>query len=152
MDCIICCVTESEATEQLSLSLFRMVARLCSKSFKLGFSSSWTKNFQMHMLGFREAKEPSNCQRLLDHRKSNRIPEKKSTSASLTILKPLTVWITTNCGKFLKRWEYETTLPVSWEAGMQIKKQQDLKWNNRLVQNWERNIIRLHISPCLFNF
>ena len=34
------------------------------------------------------------------------------------------VWITTNCGKFLKRWEYQTTLPVSWEACMQDKKQQ----------------------------
>ena len=32
----------------------------------------------------------------------------KSTSASLTMLKPLTVWITTNCVKFLKRWEYQT--------------------------------------------
>ena len=32
-----------------------------------------------------------------------------STSASLTMLKPLTVWITTNCGKFFKRWEYQTT-------------------------------------------
>ena len=31
---------------------------------------------------------------------------KTSTSASLTMLKPLTVWITTNCGKFLNRWEY----------------------------------------------
>ena len=30
-------------------------------------------------------------------------------------LKPLTVWIITNCGKFLKRWAYETTLPASWE-------------------------------------
>ena len=37
---------------------------------------------------------------------------KTSTSASLTVLKPLTVWITTNCGKFLKRWEYQTTLPA----------------------------------------
>ena len=36
----------------------------------------------------------------------------KNTSASLTTLKPLTVWITTNCGKFLKRWEYQTTLPA----------------------------------------
>ena len=43
---------------------------------------------------------------------------KKSTSASLTMLKPLTVWITTNCGKFLKGWEYQTTLPVSWETSM----------------------------------
>ena len=34
---------------------------------------------------------------------------KKSTSASLTMLKLLTVWITTNCGKFRKRWEYQTT-------------------------------------------
>ena len=37
----------------------------------------------------------------------------RKTSASLTMLKYLTVWITTNCGKFLKRWEYQTTLPAS---------------------------------------
>ena len=42
--------------------------------------------------------------------------------------KPLTVWITTNCGKFLKRWEYQTTWPASWEICMQVKKQQ-LKQN-----------------------
>ena len=35
--------------------------------------------------------------------------KKKSTSALLTTPKPLTVWITTNCGKFFKRWEYQTT-------------------------------------------
>ena len=39
--------------------------------------------------------------------------EKTSTSASLTLLKPLTMWITTNCGKFLKRWEYQTILLAS---------------------------------------
>ena len=38
---------------------------------------------------------------------------KTSTSASLTTLKPLIVWITTNCGKFLKREEYQTTSPAS---------------------------------------
>ena len=38
--------------------------------------------------------------------------------------KPLTVWIMTNCGKFLKRWEYRITLPVSCETCMQVKKQQ----------------------------
>ena len=42
--------------------------------------------------------------------------------ALLTIPKPFTVWITTNCGKFLKR--YQTTLPASWEICMQVKKQQ----------------------------
>ena len=60
---------------------------------------------------------------MLDHRKNKRIPEKKKP-ASLTTLKPLTVWITINCGKFLERWEYQTTLPVSWETCMQVKKQQ----------------------------
>ena len=49
---------------------------------------------------------------------------KISTSALLTMPKPLTVWITTNCGKFWKRWEYQTTWPVSWEICMQVKKQQ----------------------------
>ena len=38
--------------------------------------------------------------------------------------KPLTVWITTNCGKFWKRWEYQTTWPASWETCMQVRKQQ----------------------------
>ena len=36
-----------------------------------------------------------------------------STSVSLTMLKPLTVQITTKCGKFLKRQEYQITLPAS---------------------------------------
>ena len=49
---------------------------------------------------------------------------KTSISAFLTTPKPLTVWITTNCGKFLKRWEYQTTLPASWEICMLVKKQQ----------------------------
>ena len=35
--------------------------------------------------------------------------QKKSTCALLTMPKPLTVWITINCGKFFKRWEYQTT-------------------------------------------
>ena len=34
------------------------------------------------------------------------------------------VWITTNCGKFWKGWEYQTTWPASWEICMQVKKQQ----------------------------
>ena len=48
----------------------------------------------------------------------------RKTSVSLTTLKPLTVWITTNYGKFLKKWEYQATLPASRETCMQVKKQQ----------------------------
>jgi len=38
---------------------------------------------------------------------------KISISVLLTMPKPLTVWVTINCGKFLKRWEYQATLPAS---------------------------------------
>ena len=41
----------------------------------------------------------------------------------MTMSKPLSVWITTNCGKFRKRWKYQTTLAASWEICMQVKKQ-----------------------------
>ena len=49
---------------------------------------------------------------------------KTSISALLTMPKSLTLWITTKHGNFLERWEYHTTLPVSWETRMQVKKQQ----------------------------
>ena len=48
---------------------------------------------------------------------------KTCISALLTMPKPLTV-ITINCGKFWKRWEYQTTWPASWEICMQVRKQQ----------------------------
>ena len=70
-----------------------------------------------------------------------------STFASLTTQRPLTLWITTNCRKFLKRWEYQTTLPIFWETCMQVKKQQlelDME-HSGLVQNWKRGIPRLSI-------
>ena len=52
--------------------------------------------------GFRKGQRNQrlNCQHPLDHQKSKRVAEKTSISALLTMPKPLTVWITTNCGKF----------------------------------------------------
>ena len=47
---------------------------------------------------------------------------KTSISALLTTPKPLTVWITINCGKLLKRLEKQITWPASWEICMQVKK------------------------------
>ena len=38
--------------------------------------------------------------------------------------KAFAVWITINCGKFFRRWEYQTTWPASWETYMQVRKQQ----------------------------
>ena len=69
----------------------------------------------------------------------------KNTSASLTMLKPLTGWITTNCGKFLKRRKYQTSWPAFWETCMQVKKQQlGLNMEQKTVPKWERSTSRLY--------
>ena len=45
-----------QSTVQLHSS--HMLARICSKSFKLGFNNMWTENFQMYKLGLEKAEEP----------------------------------------------------------------------------------------------
>ena len=50
--------------------------------------------------------------------------QKNIYSALLAVPKPSIMWITINCGKFLKRWEYQTTWLASWETCMQVRKQQ----------------------------
>ena len=56
--------------------------------------------------------------------KAGEFQKKTSISGLLTMPKPLTVWITTNCGKFQKRWESQTIWPASWETCMHARKQQ----------------------------
>ena len=57
------------------------------------------------------------------------------------------------CGKFLKRWEYQTTLPASWEICMQVKKQQlELYMEQQTGSNMERSISRLGKSQDLPSF
>ena len=82
-------------------------------------------NFQMFKLDLEKAEEPeiklSTSTGSLKKQKSSR---NTYTSALLTMPKPLSVWITTNYGKYLKRWEYQTTWPASWEICMHVRKQQ----------------------------
>ena len=92
---------------------------------KPGFSNTWTVNFQMFKLALEKAEKPEI--KLLTSSGSSKKQEssrKTSISALLTMPKPLTVVITKNCGKFWKRWEYQTTWPASWEICMQVRKQQ----------------------------
>ena len=58
-------------------------------------------------------------------KKKQESSRKTSTSASLTTLIPLTVWITENCGKFFKRQDYQTTLPAPCKISMEVKKRQN---------------------------
>ena len=69
--------------------------------------------------------------------------QKKSTSALLPTPQPLTVWSMINCEKFWKRWEYQTTLPASWEICMQVKKQQlELDTEQQTGTKWEKEYIK----------
>ena len=87
----------------IQLCSFHMLVRLCSKFFKLGFSSTRTKNFQMYRLDLEKAEESEiKLPTSIGSWRNQRSPRKTSTSASLTMLKPLALWITTNCEKFLK--------------------------------------------------
>ena len=66
-------------------------------------------NFQTFKLCLEEAEEPEiKLPTSVRSSKKQESPRKTST-ALLTMPKPLTVWITKNYGKFLKRWEYQTT-------------------------------------------
>ena len=71
-------------------------------------------NFQMFKLDLEKAEEPEiKLPTSAGSLKKQGTSRKTSTSALLTMPKPLTVWITTNSGKFFKRWEYQTTLSTS---------------------------------------
>ena len=82
-------------------------------------------NFQMFKLDLEKAEEPEiKLPTSVGSSKKQESSRKTAISALLTMLKPLTVWTTTNSGKFFKRWEYQTTWPASWVICMQVRKQQ----------------------------
>ena len=68
----------------------------------------------MFKLDLEKAKEPEiKLPTFVGSKKRQENSRKLSISASLSTIKPLAVWITRYCVKFLKRKDYETTLPVS---------------------------------------
>ena len=91
------------AQTSIQLCSFHTLVRLCSKSFKLVFSSRWTENLQMYKPGFGETEESEmQLPTFVGLWRKQGSSSKTSTSVSLIMLKPLTIWITTNCGKSLK--------------------------------------------------
>ena len=112
------------AQTSTQLHSFHTLAKWCSKYSKPGFNSMWTGNFQMFKLDLDKAEEQDQIANICWIMRKAREFQKTCTSSLLTTPKPLTVWITRNCGKFWKRWKYQTTWSASWEIYMQVRKQQ----------------------------
>ena len=86
----------------IQLHLFHMLVRLCSKSFKLDSNSMWTVKFQKYKLDLEKAQEPEiELPTFVGSWRKQESSRKTSTSASLTMLKPL--YGSQQTGKFLKR-------------------------------------------------
>ena len=113
--------------------------------FNPSFNNMWTMNLQMCKLVLEKAEKPEiKLPASAGSLKKQESSRKTSVSALLTMPKPLTVWITINCGKFWKRWEYQTIRPASWEICMQIRKQQlELDTEQQTGSNRKRSMSRL---------
>ena len=133
----------------IQLCSFYMLAWLCSKSFKLGFSSTWTENFYMYELDLEKAEEleiklPTFV--WLWRKQGN--SRKTTTSASLTMLKALTVWVTTNW-KILQGMGIPDHLTCLLRNLYADQEATEPDINNGLTPNWEKSRSRLYIVSLL---
>ena len=99
-----------ECSNYCTIALISQASKVMLKILQARLQQYVDVNFQMFKLDFEKAEEsemklPTSVGSL----KKQESSRKTSTSALLTTPKPLSVWITINCGKFFKRWEYQTT-------------------------------------------
>ena len=112
----------AQATAQLHSS--HTLVKWCLKFSKPGFNSM-NRELPDVQAGFRKGRgtrdQIASIRWII---KKAREFQKNIYFCLLTMPKSLTVWITTNCGRFFKRWEYQTTQLASWEICMHVRKQQ----------------------------
>ena len=117
--------TAKECWNYRTIALISHASKIKLKILQPGFSNMSTVNFQIFQLVLEKVGEPEiKLPTSAGSWKKQESSRKTSISVLFTMAKPLTVWITINCGKFWKRWEYQTTWPASWETCMQVRKQQ----------------------------
>ena len=100
-----------------------MLARLRSKSIKLGFNNTWTKNFQMYNLNLEKAEEP---EIKLPASVGSQKKQENSKNIHFCFINYTEVFDCVDDNELWKilRWEYQTTWPASWETYMQVRKQE----------------------------
>ena len=113
----------------IQLHTFHILARLCSKSFQPGLAVCEMRTSRCTTwVSKRQRNQRSNCQHSMDHEESKGVPKKQPTSASWVMLKPLTVWITTNW-KIIKEMGTPYLSPEK-SICRPRSNNQNLTWNN----------------------
>ena len=114
-----------ECSNFCTIALISHANKVILKILQVGLQQYVNHELPDVQAGFRKGKGTRDqIANIVGSSKKQETSKKTSTSTLLTMPKPLTVWIRTNCGKFWERWEYQTTWPASWEICMQVKKQQ----------------------------
>ena len=93
-------------------------SKVMLKILQVGLNNMWTEKFQIFKLALEKAEEPE-----------IKLPTSAGSSKAREFQKNVYFCFIDyakafNCGKFLKRWQYQTPWPASWEICMQVKKQQ----------------------------
>ena len=95
-----------ECSNYCTTALISHASKVMLKILQAVFSNTWTMNFQMFKQDLEKVEEPEiKLPTSIGSSKKQESSRETSTSALLTTPRCLTVWITTNCGKLLKRWE-----------------------------------------------
>ena len=98
-----------ECSNYRTIALISHASKVMLKILQARLEQYVNVNFQMFRLVLEKEEEPEIKLPTAGSSKKQESPRRTSISALLTIPKPLTVWITINCRKFFKRWEYQTT-------------------------------------------
>ena len=135
----------------LTFALISHTDKVMLKILQPGFSHTWTMNFQMFKVVLENAEDPEiELPTSAGSSKKQESSRETSTSDLLTMSKPLTVWITINCGKF---WipDYLTYLLRNLYAG-----QEGTVRIGQITTDWFQKGKGVHqgciLSPCLFIF
>ena len=141
-----------ECSNYHTIALISNASKVMCKTLQTKLQQYMNHEIPDVQAGFRKGRnDRSNCQHLLDHWKSTS-SRKTSTSALLTMPKPLTVWITINCGKFLEMGipDHLTCLLRNLYAGQEATVR-----TGHGTTDWFQTRKGVHqgciLSPCLFN-
>ena len=126
-----------ECSNYHTVALISHASKVMLKILQARLQQYMNVNFLMFKLDLEKAEEPEiKLPTSIGSLKRQESSTKTSTSALLTMPKPLTMWITTKCGKFWRRWEFLSPEKPVYRSRSNSSNQ---TWNNGFAQNWERS-------------